>query len=141
MESKKEVLDYEDVERDNTNISTEDRNSSGQQKENLATTSFKELIQKPELFKAIQDSGFENPSEVQQDAIPSIKSGNDLLCQAKSGMGKTSVFVLSTLDMIEKDQKPFSVIVLEPTRELAIQTKNEYIRFSTGIKDLKIAVL
>ena len=46
MESKKEVLDYEDVERDNTNISTEDRNSSGQQKENLATTSFKELIQK-----------------------------------------------------------------------------------------------
>ena len=141
MESKKEVLDYEDVERDNTNISTEDRNSSGQQKENLATTSFKELIQKPELFQAIQDSGFENPSEVQQDAIPSIKSGNDLLCQAKSGMGKTSVFVLSTLDMIEKDQKPFSVIVLEPTRELAIQTKNEYIRFSTGIKDLKIAVL
>ena len=141
MESKKEVLDYEDVERDNTNISTEDRNSSGQQKENLATTSFKELIQKPELFQAIQDSGFENPSEVQQDAIPSIKSGNDLLCQAKSGMGKTSVFVLSTLDMIEKDQKPFSVIVLEPTRELAIQTKNEYMRFSTGIKDLKIAVL
>ena len=141
MESKKEVLDYEEVERDTTNISTEDRNSSGQQKENLATTSFKELIQKPELFQAIQDSGFENPSEVQQDAIPSIKSGNDLLCQAKSGMGKTSVFVLSTLDMIEKDQKPFSVIVLEPTRELAIQTKNEYIRFSTGIKDLKIAVL
>jgi ATP-dependent RNA helicase UAP56/SUB2 len=52
---------------------------------------------KPDLMKAITDCGFEHPSEVQQECIPQSIMGVDVLCQAKSGMGKTAVFVLTTL--------------------------------------------
>ncbi len=52
---------------------------------------------KPELLQAITDCGFEHPSEVQHECIPHAILGMDVLCQAKSGMGKTSVFVLSIL--------------------------------------------
>ncbi len=62
----------------------------------------------------------------------------DVLCQAKSGMGKTAVFVLATLQQIETQTDP-AVIVLCHTRELAYQIKNEYARFSKYLPALKTA--
>lgn len=50
---------------------------------------------------AISDCGFEHPSEVQHECIPSALLGGDVLCQAKSGMGKTAVFVLTTLHALK----------------------------------------
>ena len=61
------------------------------------STGFKDLLLKPQLQRAIQDCGFEHPSEVQQECIPHAMIGVDVLCQAKSGMGKTAVFVLTIL--------------------------------------------
>lgn len=61
----------------------------------------------------------------------------DVLCQAKSGMGKTAVFVLATLQQLESVPGEISVLILSHTRELAFQIKNEYNRFSkymTGVK-------
>jgi ATP-dependent RNA helicase UAP56/SUB2 len=58
---------------------------------------FKDLYLKPELQRAITECGFEHPSEVQQECIPQAMIGVDILSQAKSGMGKTAVFVLTTL--------------------------------------------
>jgi len=55
--------------------------------------------------------------------------GTDIICQAKSGMGKTAVFTLTTLQQLDDDPKPLSVMVLCHTRELAFQIKNEYTRF------------
>lgn len=63
----------------------------------IHSTGFKDFLLKPELMKAIGDCGFEHPSEVQQECIPQSIMGVDVLCQAKSGMGKTAVFVLTTL--------------------------------------------
>jgi len=63
----------------------------------------------------------------------------DVLCQAKSGMGKTAVFVLATLQQIETQTDP-AVVVLCHTRELAYQIKNEYARFSKYLPALKTAV-
>ena len=66
----------------------------------------------------------------------------DVLCQAKSGMGKTAVFVLATLQQLETASvsgEP-SVVVLCHTRELAYQIKNEYARFSKYMPDVKTAV-
>ena len=63
----------------------------------IHSTGFKDFLLKPELMKAITDCGFEHPSEVQQECIPQSILGIDVLCQAKSGMGKTAVFVLTTL--------------------------------------------
>ena len=54
-----------------------------------------------ELLRAVVDCGFEHPSEVQHECIPQAILGMDVICQAKSGMGKTAVFVLSTLHQME----------------------------------------
>merc|ERR1711970_252708 len=62
---------------------------------------FRDFLLKPELLKAILDCGFEHPSEVQNECIPQAILGMDVLCQAKSGMGKTAVFVLATLQQME----------------------------------------
>lgn len=64
----------------------------------------------------------------------------DLLCQAKSGMGKTAVFVIVTLQQIEPLDGAISVIVLCNTRELAFQIKNEYVRFSKYLPEIHTEV-
>ena len=64
----------------------------------------------------------------------------DVICQAKSGMGKTAVFVLATLQQIEPQAGVVSVLVLCHTRELAFQIRNEYQRFSKYMPDLKTDV-
>jgi ATP-dependent RNA helicase UAP56/SUB2 len=51
-------------------------------------------------MRAIRECGFEHPSEVQNSAIPHVLQGQDLLCQAKSGMGKTAVFVIGILNQM-----------------------------------------
>ena len=63
-------------------------------------TGWNELFLKDELKRAIRECGFEHPSEVQVEVIPRALLGQDILCQAKSGMGKTAVFVISILNQI-----------------------------------------
>jgi superfamily II DNA/RNA helicase len=90
-------------------------------------------------MKAITDCGFEHPSEVQQECIPQSIMGVDVLCQAKSGMGKTAVFVLTTLHQLEDDPSGVSVLVMCHTRELAFQIKKEFERFTKHMSD-KVSV-
>jgi len=103
----------------------------------IHATGFRDLLLKPELMKAITDCGFEHPSEVQQQAIPQAILGTDVLCQAKSGMGKTAVFVIATLQQLdlgdEKTKDDVQVLVLAHTRELAHQIRGEFVRFSKHI--------
>ena len=70
-------------------------------------------------MRSLGEAGFENPSEVQAEGIPYIIYGDDLLCQAKSGMGKTAVFVLGVLHALEIPGKPFQALIICHTRELA----------------------
>jgi ATP-dependent RNA helicase UAP56/SUB2 len=72
--------------------------------------------------------------------IPQSILGTDVLCQAKAGVGKTAVFVLSTLQQLEPVPGECSVVVLCHTRELAYQIMNEYARFSKYLPDVKTAV-
>lgn len=58
---------------------------------------FKDMLLRTELLRAIVDSGFEHPSQVQQECIPHANIGRDIICQAVAGMGKTAVFVLAIL--------------------------------------------
>ncbi|OLL25118.1 ATP-dependent RNA helicase uap56 [Neolecta irregularis DAH-3] len=106
----------------------------------IHSTGFRDFLLKPELLRAIVDCGFEHPSEVQQVCIPQSIIGTDILCQAKSGLGKTAVFVLATLHQIEPVNGEVSVLVLCHTRELAYQIKNEYARFSKYMPDVRTAV-
>lgn len=85
-----EELVYDDV--------AEQKASGVQGINTLHTTSFKDFLLKEELQRAISDCGFEHPSHVQKECIPRAILGVDVLCQAKAGMGKTAVFVLSILN-------------------------------------------
>ena len=96
---------------------------------------------KSELLRAIQDCGFEHPSDVQQQCIPKAKMGVDILCQAKSGMGKTAVFVLTLLDQLDENPGPISAIVLTHNRELAFQIKKEFNRFTKYLDKVKTEVI
>lgn len=103
---------------------------------------FSDFLLKPELLRAIGDCGFEHPSEVQHECIPEAILGTDLLCQAKSGMGKTAVFVLSVLHLIQKeDADKTTCLVLCHTRELAFQIQQEFNRFKKYTPYVKTKVL
>uniref|UniRef100_A0A674PBQ3 RNA helicase n=1 Tax=Takifugu rubripes TaxID=31033 RepID=A0A674PBQ3_TAKRU len=78
--------------------------------------------------------------EVQHECIPQAILGMDILCQAKSGMGKTAVFVLATLQQIEPVDGQVSVLVMCHTRELAFQISKEYERFSKYMPTVKVSV-
>ncbi|KAL6250013.1 Suppressor of the cold-sensitive snRNP biogenesis mutant brr1-1 [Rhinocladiella similis] len=106
----------------------------------IHSTGFRDFLLKGELLRAITDCGFEHPSEVQQKCIPQALLSVDILCQAKSGLGKTAVFVLTTLHQLEPVPGECSVLVMCHTRELAYQIKNEYARFSKYLPDVKTAV-
>jgi len=103
----------------------------------LRTTGFKDFFLRPELLRAIGEAGFEHPSEVQQEAIPYAILGNDLVCQAKSGMGKTAVFVLSILHQMDFDGDKPQCLVLCHTRELAFQITKEFDRLGKYFINLK----
>lgn len=106
----------------------------------IHSTGFRDFLLKPELLRAITDCGFEHPSEVQQVCIPQAILGTDVLCQAKSGLGKTAVFVLTTLQQVEPIAGETSVLIMCHTRELAYQIKNEYARFSKYLPDVRTGV-
>lgn len=106
----------------------------------IHSSGFRDFLLKPELLRAIVDCGFEHPSEVQHECIPQAILGMDIICQAKSGMGKTAVFVLATLQQLEPADGQVSVLVMCHTRELAFQICKEYERFSKYMNDIKVAV-
>eukprot|EP01056_Protomagalhaensia_sp_Gyna25_P005687 Protomagalhaensia_sp_Gyna_25__5686@NODE_808_length_2572_cov_295_326490_g636_i0_p1_GENE_NODE_808_length_2572_cov_295_326490_g636_i0NODE_808_length_2572_cov_295_326490_g636_i0_p1_ORF_typecomplete_len458_score85_52DEAD/PF00270_29/1e39Helicase_C/PF00271_31/5_5e02Helicase_C/PF00271_31/1_1e03Helicase_C/PF00271_31/1_2e28ResIII/PF04851_15/4_9e14ERCC3_RAD25_C/PF16203_5/3_4e03ERCC3_RAD25_C/PF16203_5/2_8e07UTP25/PF06862_12/6e06CMS1/PF14617_6/4_1e05AAA_19/PF13245_6/0_0015NACHT/PF05729_12/0_00058NACHT/PF0572 len=109
----------------------------------IETSGFRDFYLKPQLLRAIGDAGFEHPSEVQHEAIPHAITGVDILCQAKSGMGKTAVFVLSIIHQLspEKLEDAVYCLVLAHTRELAFQIKNEFDRFRKHQKELRCDVV
>ncbi len=83
---------------------------------------FKELGLNDQMLEAISFMGFENATPVQELAVPEILRGNDLIACAQTGTGKTAAFVLPVLDMLTKDHRhETSVLIIVPTRELAIQ--------------------
>jgi len=133
-----DLLDYDDDEQtQKLTDKTSDKKDVKGTYVSVHGAGFRDFLLKPELLKAIQDCGFEHPSEVQNECIPQAVLGMDVLCQAKSGMGKTAVFVLATLQQMEVQEGQVNTIVLCHTRELAFQISKEYERFSkylTGIK-------
>lgn len=83
---------------------------------------FKELGLNDKMLEAISFMGFKMATPVQEKAIPEILAGNDLIACAQTGTGKTAAFVLPVLDNLTKDHKhETSVLIIVPTRELAIQ--------------------
>ena len=90
-----------------------------------------------QLKKNIKDEGFEYPSEVQKQCLPHALSGSDILCQGKTGMGKTAIFIFTIINRILKEEikGDLSCLVLCHTRELAYQISKEFLRFCKGFSE------
>ncbi|WP_277218702.1 DEAD/DEAH box helicase [Peptoniphilus vaginalis] len=86
---------------------------------------FSDLILSKEVLQAIDDMGFESPSEVQEATIPLILEGRDVLAQAQTGTGKTASFGIPMIEGIEDKRHDLQGLVLVPTRELARQVSDE----------------
>ncbi|AZR81177.1 DEAD/DEAH box helicase [Thiomicrospira sp. S5] len=90
------------------------------------------------ILKILTEIGYETPSPIQAQAIPVLLKGGDILGMAQTGTGKTAAFALPILSNIDLKQKSPQVLVLAPTRELAIQVAEAFQTFSRGIKGLHV---
>lgn len=103
---------------------------------------FESLQLAPALLKAVQDLGFENPTPIQQEAIPVVLSGVDLMAGAQTGTGKTGGFALPILHQLAKEKPAKNqrgrivprALVLAPTRELAAQIEESFRQFGKYLK-------
>lgn len=77
------------------------------------------------ILQSIKEAGFREPSPVQEQAIPLILEGNDIVAQAQTGTGKTAAFGLPTMSMIDSKSNNAQILVITPTRELATQVSDE----------------
>lgn len=101
-------------------------------------SSFKELGLSPEICQAVADLGFETPTEVQKRAIPTIlASQRDLIALAQTGTGKTGAFGMPVLQQVDANSDNVQVLVLSPTRELAIQIAKDLKSFAKHQKGIK----
>jgi ATP-dependent RNA helicase DeaD len=100
---------------------------------------FTDFNLKSELNKAIETAGFVEPSPVQQEAIPEVLKGKDIVAQAQTGTGKTAAFGLPVLNMMKCDGS-VEMVVIVPTRELAIQVSDELFKFGKFL-NLKTATV
>eukprot|EP00485_Elphidium_margaritaceum_P002930 CAMPEP_0202705758 /NCGR_PEP_ID=MMETSP1385-20130828/18265_1 /ASSEMBLY_ACC=CAM_ASM_000861 /TAXON_ID=933848 /ORGANISM="Elphidium margaritaceum" /LENGTH=406 /DNA_ID=CAMNT_0049364063 /DNA_START=51 /DNA_END=1271 /DNA_ORIENTATION=- len=109
-----------------------DKNHLSKQRD--VVQSFDEMGLKKDLLKGIYGYGFEKPSAVQQRAIMPILRGVDVIAQSQSGTGKTTIFSIGVLQVIDTKSSKLQAIVLSPTRELAEQTRNVMLAFGEHLK-------
>ncbi|KAL6498815.1 Envelope glycoprotein gp160 [Orobanche gracilis] len=83
---------------------------------------FEDYFLKRELLMGIYEKGFERPSPIQEESIPIVLTGSDILARAKNGTGKTAAYCIPALEKIDQDKNSIQVVILVPTRELALQT-------------------
>lgn len=103
-----------------------------------AVSSFADLALPEPLQKALTDVGYETPSAIQAATIPALLDGRDVLGQAQTGTGKTAAFALPILSQLQPSSKEPQVLVLTPTRELAIQVAEAFQKYARYIKDFHV---
>ena len=100
--------------------------------------SFQQLALSEPILKALNDVGYETPSPIQAETIPLLLSGRDVLGQAQTGTGKTAAFALPALSNIDISQRDPQILVLAPTRELAIQVAEAFHKYAKHIKGFNV---
>ncbi len=100
--------------------------------------SFHDLALIEPVLKILDDVGYETPSPIQAQVIPHMLKGKDVVGQAQTGTGKTAAFALPILSRIDLKQKDPQVLVLAPTRELAIQVAEAFQRYAGHLKGFHV---
>jgi ATP-dependent RNA helicase DeaD len=106
--------------------------------ESPTVASFRDLALSEPVLRALTDVGYESPSPIQAATIPVLLSGADMLGQAQTGTGKTAAFALPALSRIDLSKHEPQVLVLVPTRELALQVAEAFLRYAAHIKGFHV---
>lgn len=86
---------------------------------------FEDMELRPEILKALKNLGFKNPSEVQKEVIPEMLKKKDIVVKSQTGSGKTASFGIPLCELINEEENIVKALVLVPTRELAMQVKED----------------
>ena len=90
------------------------------------------------IIRAVEEMGFETMTPIQEQAIPVMLEGRDLIGQAQTGTGKTAAFGIPIIQKIDPEERGLQAIILCPTRELAIQAAEEIRRFAKYMHEIKV---
>jgi ATP-dependent RNA helicase DeaD len=101
-------------------------------------TAFDQLGLKQPLLNVLDEIGYESPSPIQAQTIPLLLDGKDVVGQAQTGTGKTAAFALPILSRLDLHQKDPQVLVLTPTRELAIQVSEAFQKYAHNLKGFHV---
>ncbi|WP_367164959.1 DEAD/DEAH family ATP-dependent RNA helicase [Kosakonia cowanii] len=104
-------------------------------------TTFADLGLKAPILEALNDLGYEKPSPIQAECIPHLLNGRDVLGMAQTGSGKTAAFSLPLLHNIDPDLRAPQILVLAPTRELAVQVAEAMTDFSKHMHGVNVVAL
>src|ERR687895_2367432 len=103
-------------------------------------TAFRDLGLAPEIQTALDELGYVDPTAIQEQAIPELLAGHDVIGQAQTGTGKTAAFGLPLLQYLDHDSDDVQAIVLTPTRELCIQVTQAMRAFAEHLPVEVVAV-
>lgn len=103
-----------------------------------AAKTFEDLGLRDEVLKGLKTIGYESPSPIQAQIIPHVISGKDVVGQAQTGTGKTAAFALPLLSKINLRKRSPQVLVLAPTRELAIQVSEAFQGYASQLKGFHV---
>ncbi len=106
--------------------------------ESPSAPSFRDLALSEPVLRALSDVGYESPSPIQAATIPVLLSGADMLGQAQTGTGKTAAFALPALTRIDLTKHEPQVLVLVPTRELALQVSEAFLKYAAHLKGFHV---
>jgi ATP-dependent RNA helicase DeaD len=101
-------------------------------------SSFSGLGLSDSILKTLEKIGYETPSPIQEQCITHLLAGKDVIGQAQTGTGKTAAFSLPLLDNVDIKSKNTQILVLAPTRELAIQVSEAMKTYAAGFKGLDV---
>ncbi|PCJ57999.1 MAG: ATP-dependent RNA helicase [Planctomycetota bacterium] len=103
---------------------------------------FKDLNLSDSLLKSINEKGYEKPTQIQSETIPLLLAGSDLIGQAQTGTGKTAAFALPLLEKIEEGASKLpQILVMAPTRELAIQVAESFRVYGKYLTKFNVATI
>jgi ATP-dependent RNA helicase DeaD len=101
---------------------------------------FRDLGLSEKVLKALDDMGFEEPSPIQEQAVPTLLEGKDVIGQAQTGTGKTAAFGVPIVEKLDPKVRALQALVLTPTRELAVQVAEEITKIGKYARIKSIAI-
>ncbi len=106
-----------------------------------SNTGFERLLLSADVLTAVAATGYTNPTPIQSEIIPHMLNGRDVLAQSQTGTGKTAAFALPILSKINLDKRRPQVLVLTPTRELAIQVAEFFSKYASSLERFGVATI